>query len=380
MNKTMLLSFLDKIALPYKARRFVCENFNAEHFVCHLDEYKNIVIDNLGEAVYLKLKNAISVENIENFASELQNYGIKVISVTDKEYPESLKEIDDFPICLYYKGDISLLKEKCIAIIGTRKPTFYGRDVTSLFAKELCRGGMVTVSGLAYGLDSEVAISSLDVKGKTIAVLGGGLDSIYPAENQNLADKIVENGGLIISEYPIFRRPTQYSFLERNRIISGISLGVVVVEAGKRSGTFNTIRHAIDQGKEIFAIPGSIFSQASEGVNDLICEIPDVFTTSPKQILKRFKIEQKSVEDDKKKLQVKDDEKLIVETLYEGEMDFDTLQEKTGISSKCLISLLTRMEISGLIKKLPGNFYCLWKRQYYIDRRCYETRFNWGCW
>lgn len=359
MNKTMLLSFLDKIALPYKARRFVCENFNAEDIVCCLEENKEMVINNLGDGVYLKLKNAISIENIENFASEQQKCGVKVISAIDKEYPESLKEIVDFPICLYYKGDISLLKEKCIAIIGTRKPTFYGRDVTSLFAKELCRGGMVTVSGLAYGLDSEVAISSLDASGKTIAVLGGGLDSIYPAENQNLAERIVENGGLIISEYPIFRRPTQYSFLERNRIISGISLGVVVVEAGKKSGTFNTIKHAIDQGKEIFAIPGSIFSQASEGVNDLICEIPDVFTTSPKQILKRFKIEQKSFEDDKKKLQVKDEEKLIVETLYEGEMDFDTLQEKTGISSKCLISLLTRMEISGLIKKLPGNFYCL---------------------
>lgn len=359
MNKTMLLSFLDKIALPYKARRFVCENFNAEDIVCHLEENKEMVINNLGDGIYLKLKNAISIENIENFASEQQNCGVKVISAIDKEYPESLKEIVDFPICLYYKGDISLLKEKCIAIIGTRKPTFYGRDVTSLFAKELCRGGMVTVSGLAYGLDSEVAISSLDASGKTIAVLGGGLDSIYPAENQNLAERIVENGGLIISEYPIFRRPTQYSFLERNRIISGISLGVVVVEAGKKSGTFNTIKHAIEQGKEIFAIPGSIFSQASEGVNDLICEIPDVFTTSPKQILKRFKIEQKSFEDDKKKLQVKDEEKLIVETLYEGEMDFDTLQEKTGISSKCLISLLTRMEISGLIKKLPGNFYCL---------------------
>lgn len=359
MNQTQVLSFLDKIALPYKARHFICENFDACELVNNLENIKNQIVSFLGDGVFLKLKNAISFENIENFALELQKCGIKVISAKDEEYPESLLEIEDFPICLYYKGDISLLKEKCIAIIGTRKPTFYGRDVTSLFAKELCRAGMVTVSGLAYGLDSEVAISSLDVKGKTIAVLGGGLDSIYPAENAHLSQRIVNSGGLLVSEYPIFRRPTQYSFLERNRIISGISLGVVVVEAGKKSGTFNTISHAIDQGKEIFAVPGSIFSSASEGVNELISEIPDAFTTSPKQIIKRFKIETKSQEKQKENAKIIGDEKLIVEALYEGELDFDTLQAKTNISSKSLISLLTRMEISGLIKKLPGNFYGL---------------------
>lgn len=359
MNLTTLLSYLDKIALPYKARRFISENFDYEELVSDIDCQKDFIEENLGEGVFLKLKNAISCENIENYASELQKHHIKVISVVDKEYPKQLKEVDDFPVCLYYKGDVSLLSKNCIAIIGTRKPTFYGRDVTALFAKELSLGGMVTVSGLAYGLDSEVALATLGAKGKTIAVMGGGLDSIYPAQNQNLADEIVSKGGLLISEYPIFRRPTQYSFLERNRIISGISLGVVVVEAGKKSGTINTIRHAIDQGREVFAVPGSIFSPASEGVNELISEIPDVFTTTPKQILKRLNIGNDTGEKEQENAKIIGDEKLIVETLYEGEMDFDTLQAKTHISSKCLISLLTRMEISGLIKKLPGNFYSL---------------------
>lgn len=359
MNQAYVLAFLDKIALPYKARRFLCENFDCEALVGNLENEKDFIIENLGNAVYLKLKTAFLRENIENFASELQNLGIKVICANDFEYPKNLKEIEDYPICLFYRGDISLLKQNCVAIIGTRKPTFYGRDVTTLFAKELSLGGVVTVSGLAYGLDSEVALATLEAKGKTIAVLGGGLDSIYPSQNQNLAESIVKNGGLILSEYPIFRRPTQYTFLERNRIISGISLGVVVVEAGKKSGTINTIKHAIDQGREIFAIPGNIFSPASEGVNDLISEIPDVFTTSPKQVLSRLKIQPNKAEKAKEKQQIIGDEKLIVETLYEGEMDFDTLQIKTNISSKSLISLLTRMEISGLIKKLPGNFYSL---------------------
>lgn len=358
ITMTNILSFLDKISMSYKTRLFVLENFDEETLLHDLENEKDFIVSNLGEAIYFKLKNAISVENVENFASELQKCGIKVISARDREYPNQLREIQDFPICLYFKGDISLLKENCIAIIGTRKPTFYGREVTRYFSKELCEGGMVTVSGLAYGLDSEVANASIDAKGKTIAVLGGGLDLIYPAQNQNLADKIVEKGGLLLSEYPIGRRPTQYSFLERNRIISGISLGALVVEAGKKSGTLNTIKHAIDQGREVFAIPGSIFSQASEGVNDLINEIPDIFTTSPKQILERFNIKPKSEENSENK-QVNDDEKLVLDALYEGEMDFDSLEAKTNISSKSLISLLTRMEISGLIKKLPGNFYSL---------------------
>lgn len=361
MNFTMtnILSFLDKIALPFKARLFISENFEVNDLLNDFENQKELIVSNLGEAIYLKLKNAILRENIENSALELQKYGIKVISVLDEEYPESLKEIQDHPICLYFKGDISLLNEKCIAIIGTRRPTFYGRDVTRLFSKELASAGVVTVSGLAYGLDSEVALSTIEAKGKTIAVLGGGLDSIYPSQNQNLAEKIVETGGLLLSEYPLFRRPTQYSFLERNRIISGISLGALVVEAGKKSGTLNTIKHAIDQGREVFAVPGSIFSQASEGVNELICEIPDVFTISPNQILERFNIKKQQRESDSKKLKVADDEKMIVEALYEGAMDFDTLEAKTNIESKSLISLLTRMEISGLIKKLPGNEYSL---------------------
>lgn len=358
ITMTNILSFLDKIAMPYKARLFLWENFDEETLLFHLEDEKDFIVSNLGEAIYFKLKNAILVENIENSVLELRNCGIKVISVSDKEYPNLLKEIQDFPICLYFKGDISLLKEKCIAIIGTRKPTFYGREVTRYFAKELSGAGMVTVSGLAYGLDSEVANASIDAKGKTVAVLGGGLDLIYPAQNQNLADRIVESGGLLLSEYPIGRRPTQYSFLERNRIISGISLGALVVEAGKKSGTLNTIKHAIDQGREVFAIPGSIFSQASEGVNELINEIPDIFTTSPKQILERFNIKQKG-EENKESAEVSQDEKLVLDALYEGEMDFDSLEAKTHISSKSLISLLTRMEISGLIKKLPGNFYGL---------------------
>ena len=358
-NATLVLAYLDKIGVGYKSLRFFAENFALNDFENELKTKKDLIIKNLGEAVYLKLKNAISSENIVKNSLEMQKYCINSISVLDSEYPLSLKNLEDFPIVLYSKGDISLLKSKCIAIIGTRTPTFYGREVTSFFARELSKAGLVTVSGLAYGLDSEVAVGTLEAKGKTIAVLGGGLDKIYPEQNTNLAERIVENGGLLISEYPLFHAPAKYSFLARNRIISGLSLGIVIAEAGKRSGTLNTAKHALDQGKELFVVPGSIFSSASDGTNALIEELPETFTTSPKQVLERLNIKPANSEKENKKVQMGQDETLIVKTLYEGEMDFDTLATKTGISPKTLLSLLTRMEISGLIKKLPGNFYSL---------------------
>ena len=358
-DKCLFHAYLDSIFLPYKVRLFIAENFDEKELISNINKFKKEICNNLGESVYLKLKNAISAENIENYALEFKKYGINAVFYMDKDYPLSLQNIQDFPIVLYYRGDLSILNENIVAIIGTRKPTFYGREVTRFFARELCFAGVVTASGLAYGLDSEVAVASLEAKGKTIVVLGGGLDKIYPSQNQNLSDKIAVSGGLLLSEYPLFHRPTKFSFIQRNRIISGISKGVIIVEAGRKSGTLNTARHAIEQGKEIFAIPGNIFSSASVGTNELILELPEIFTVSPSQVLEKLHIAPKNVIKDEKQQEIMSDEKCIVKALYEGDMDFDTLQMKTQIDSKSLISLLTRMEISGLIKKLPGNFYSL---------------------
>ena len=262
------------------------------------------------------------------------------------------------PLVLYYKGDLSLLNKPCVAIVGTRRPTIYGREVTQKFAKELSLAGVVIVSGLAYGLDMEAAVSSLKVNGKTIAILGGGLDKIYPSQNTNLA-KEIEQKGLLISEYAPGQTPTKFSFLQRNRLITALSLGTIIIEAGKRSGTLNTAKHAIEQSKELFVVPGNIFSTSCEGSNALIEEFPDTFTISSKHVLDRLKITSYNIDKQEQNKIVGEREKLIVNLLYEKNLDFDSLKEKTSIDSKTLISLLTRMEISGLIKKLPGNFYGL---------------------
>ena len=355
---TKLLCLFNEIVLPYKVKLFLSQNYSFNDLVYSFDKYEQEIKNSFGQAICFKLKNAISVENIEKSAQKCQKLEINCVSYLDLNYPKCLKQIDDMPLVLYYKGDLSLLNKPCVAIVGTRKPTAYGREVTKKFAGELAKLGVVVVSGLAYGLDMEAAVASLDAGGKTVAVLGGGLEKIYPAQNVNLAKRVEENG-LLISEYPPSQSPSKFSFVMRNRLISGLSLGTIIVEAGKSSGTLNTAKHTIEQGRELFVIPGNIFSSSCEGSNALIEELPETFTISPKSVIDRLKIKVEKPEEKKKNHIIGEQEKLIVNLLYERDLDFDNLQELTKIDSKSLISLLTRMEISGLIKKLPGNFYGL---------------------
>jgi len=320
---------------------------------------EKFIKENLKDKTFILVKSAILSKIYEKSVLNIEKYKINCVFYYNSEYPESLKNIDSKPLVLYYKGDVKLLNKKCIAIVGTRKPTNYGREVTKHFAEVLSKAGLVTVSGLAYGLDMEVAENTLKVKGKTIAVLGGGLDKIYPSQNTFLAEKIVENGGLLISLYPPKKSPTKYSFVERNAIISGLSLGTIIIEAGENSGTLNTAKHTIEQGKELFVVPANIFSEASIGSNKLIEELPETFTISPERVLKVLKIDCNINSKKDNKNNISDEMKVIVNLLYEGEKDFETLQEETKMNSKSLISLLTTMEINGLIKKLAGNFYSL---------------------
>jgi len=357
-SKEKLILLLDDMALSYKTICFFYENFSYEDLNSNIDKIKNEIIKNVGDGVFLKLKNANLDLKLEKIMQNLQKYDIKPIFYENPEYPNLLKNISNPPMVLYTKGDISLLNKKSISIVGTRRPTTYGREVTKHFAVNLTKAGLITVSGLAYGLDMEVALSTLESRGKTIAVLGGGLDKIYPEQNTSLANKIVENGGLLLSLFPPLRRPTKYSFVDRNRIISALSLGTIIVEAGESSGTLNTANHAIEQGKELFVVPGSIFSKSCIGSNRLIQELPETYTSSVEHVLKVLGINYKE-NNEQKTTEIIDNSKLILNLLYEGEKDFDELKEKTNLDSKSLITLLTRMEISGLIKKLPNNIYSI---------------------
>ena len=319
---------------------------------------KSAVFDNDLLDVKVKLLELDENEFARKIEDEFYKFGISAVTYVSNGYPEKLKVIQDPPLVIYTKGDKSLLNKKSISIVGTRTPSEYGKIVCEKFTKELVSAGLVTISGLAFGIDTIVAQTTLETGGKTIAVLGGGLDSIYPASNTNLAKKVVENG-LLVSEYRIGIKPQSYHFVNRNRIVSALSLGTLIIEAGKKSGTMTTARFAIEQSRELFVVPANITSVASFGSNKLIEELPETFTISPERVLKVLGISKNKEENEQKIKQITEQEKLILQVLYEGELDFDNLQMKTNIEPKSLISLLTMMEISGLIKKLPGNFYSL---------------------
>ena len=202
---------------------------------------------------------------------------IEEISIESEEYPEQLRNIYDPPIKLYVLGNKQILNQKGIAIVGSRKATEYGKKVALQLAKELSENGINIISGLAVGIDTYAHLGTLKVaesrdanKGMTIAVLGSGLDEIYPKENINLAKQIIKCGGCIVSEYPLETKPKKLNFPQRNRIISGLSQRVVIVEASEKSGSLITAEFALEQRREVFAVPGNIFYNTSIGTNNLI--------------------------------------------------------------------------------------------------------------
>ncbi len=197
---------------------------------------------------------------------------IKTIKLGDDKYPENLKNIYGKPQILYVLGNEELLNSKAIAIVGCRNATDYGLKNAYKFGYELAKKGICIISGFARGIDTYSHKGAIAAKGKTIAVLGCGLDIIYPPENGELYKQIIKSGGAIITEYSLGSKPEKHHFPARNRIISGLSEGVLVVEAKKRSGTMITVEHALEQGKEVYAVPGSVFSDNSYGTNELIKE------------------------------------------------------------------------------------------------------------
>ncbi|MCI8654635.1 MAG: DNA-protecting protein DprA [Clostridia bacterium] len=208
----------------------------------------------------------------------MYNNSIELITIKDKEYPQILKQIYDPPIAIYLIGNKKILNETNIAIIGCRECSEYGKHVARELAYNISKNKMNIISGLAKGIDIEGHIGALEASGRTIAVLGNGVDTIYPKENIKVAKEIIKKGGAIISEYPLGTTPDKRNFPERNRIVSGMSKGVIVVEAKEKSGTLITVDFALEQGRDVFVVPGNLNSQNSVGTNELIKQGAKIIT------------------------------------------------------------------------------------------------------
>ena len=288
-------------------------------------------------------------EEIKN----LKKNKVKVLSLKSSNYPEELKNISQPPVYLYYKGDISLLKGKRIGVVGTRKATVYGKITCEKMTEDLVNNEITTVSGLALGIDSICHKKTLDKNGKTIAVVGSGLDVIYPKENRILWENI-EKSGLIISEYPLGTEPIGYNFPMRNRIIVGLSRGILVIESQKKGGSLITAELALEEGREVFAVPGDIFSPSSEGCNNLIKNSQAKLTTDVKDIIIEYGWELKNNKNNNLKL-TSYEEKIFF--LLEKEKNLDELILGTSLKASEILSILMDLEIKHIIVSIPGGKY-----------------------
>jgi DNA processing protein len=283
---------------------------------------------------------------------------IKKTSINDKNYPKLLKEIKNPPEILYYKGKI-LPKENCFAIVGTRICSSYGKQVALEIAGDLADAGLTIVSGLAPGIDTFCHQATVERGKRTIAALGTGLDekSIYPQSNLKLVKKIIETGGCLISEYPPGTPGSKFSFPQRNRIISGISLGVLVIESKHKGGSLLTAEWAKKQGKKVFAVPGPVYSSNSKGPHHLIKKGAKLVENA-NDILEELNLA-KIRPSEAAEGEVAAEENLILNVLREEVLDIDEIIETTKLSAAKAASCLTILEIKGKIRNLGGNTYAL---------------------
>lgn len=295
--------------------------------------------------------------DLESEMNKINRQKIKLITLEDNDYPQLLKEISDPPFLLYVKGKLVNHDQPFFSVVGTRKMTSYGEEATKKLVSDLSQAGLVIVSGLAFGIDACAHKSTLEAKGKTVAVLGSGLDKVSPATNFYLAQKIVESGGAIISEFPLETNAAPFTFPRRNRIISGLSLGVLVVEAGEKSGALITAAYAANQGRTVFAVPGSIFSPLSKGVNFLIQQGVKPVTCA-EDILEEFEIERSLRKQKAKQIKpASNEEKIILEVLAGEERHVDSITRETNLDSSTINATLAMMEVKGMVKSLGNGRY-----------------------
>lgn len=288
------------------------------------------------------------------------------ITIYDKEYPDKLRKIKNPPKQLYLKGNKELLNQNIISIIGSRNCSENGKKLARKFASELSNQGIVIASGMAKGIDSQGHIGALEARGKTIAVLGSGFNYIFPKENKKLYDEILKNDGLIISEYSQDTQPASELFLQRNRIVSGISIGILVIEAAYRSGTSVTAKLAKEQGKKIFVLPHEIGDIHGTGTNRLIRQ-GATLVTSTKEIIEEFhfleykKVEntQKDIKESKHKRIENKEYKKIYEMIESGAATINQICKKSGRTVKEINNILIMLEIEGYITKSAGGYKCV---------------------
>lgn len=322
------------------------------------------------QAKEIELKKAgLEEKDVLNFAAERKNINpdlefeklekekIKILTIKDQEYPKLLKEIYDPPALLYIKGNFKDNETPKIGIVGTRKMTDYGKQITFNLSYELAKTGIIIISGMALGVDAQAHEAAIKAQGKTYAVLGSGINSanIYPRNNLFLSQKIIESGGALISEFPIGTPGLKQNFPQRNRVVSGLSLGVLVTECPEHSGALITAYYALGQNRDVFACPGAIYFENSKGTNELIKKGAKLVTCAA-DIIEELNLN--LILPKKQEIMPKNpEEEKILNALSKEPLHIDLLVQNTKIPTSKLLPILTEMEISSKVKNIGGMRY-----------------------
>jgi len=354
--------------------RLLLDKYRSPEVIFQLDEAE-IAAAGLPRPVARRIKEFRDFDALEKELCELPRLGARLLKWTDQDYPSNLREIADPPTYLFVRGPARLHEPGCLAIVGARAASEAGLRMAHRLGMELAAKGFTVVSGLARGVDGAAHQGALDGSGRTIAVLGCGIDVIYPPEHRKLAEAIVEGGGAIVSELPLGTQPLAENFPTRNRILSGLCLGVVIVEAAEKSGSLITARMALEQNRQVFAVPGSPLTGKTRGSNRLIRDgaklvecVEDVIEEIAPQMTGFRKEPEKSAESlnnlevasPSNFAQASDEDRVILRQLKQGaKLHVDSLIEASGLTPQAVLRLLLELELRGLVAQHPGKLFSL---------------------
>ena len=365
-DSTELLSmWLASSGLRPGAFRLLIETYgSAESAAEAFQRNRNSLRDILSDPEIAALGRQYDIITAGSWESRIQKYGIRSVTIADDSYPEKLRNIPDPPPVLFYQGDLSAASGRCLAMVGSRRASYAGLQAAEAIARDLSRAGVRIISGFAYGIDTAAHKGCLSGSSPTAAVLGCGLNINYPAENADLRKNVLDRGGVLISEYVLDERPIGAHFPVRNRIISGLSDAVILMEARIRSGSMTTVNHAAEQNRDVFVYPGDPRSDLCSA-NHMLLREGAIYFTKAEDILEDMKWLDKegnvrqNIDCSTAAANLTETEKTILSALRPGALGFDQLADKTGFDTAGLLSTLTMMQIKGLIEARPGKIYQL---------------------
>ncbi len=352
-NRATLLQLCTAPGIGSKKVRTLIARFKTPEAVLAASFRELMEIEGISKALAAAIKNHRNDIYVQQQLDLLEKRQAVIVSYWDKEYPPLLKKIDDPPLILFVRGELFKENEKCIALVGTRNPSAYGKLVTEQFSRELTQHRITLVSGLARGIDTIAHQTVVAMGGRTLAVLGSGVDTIYPAENEQLAEKIVPRGA-VVSEFSMGAKPEAVYFPRRNRIISGLCTATLVIEAGLKSGALITADKALEQGRDVYAIPGNINNPKSSGCNLLIQQGAKL-VSCVQDVLEEFNLDSQPRQTELPVVDLSRHEEQIYNLLTNEPMHIDLISAKGGLPVSQALSVLLSLELKNLVKQIVGK-------------------------